>query len=122
MKFFAQNPGLLHSWYGRFDYYPFSAETFYESHGIIQQIHGIFIGIIPETMTQAKNYLSRGGIPNDLLALGKPDDVKECVRKVIETVGRNGGYICDASAIMQDDTKPENLRAMGEAARQYGEY
>ncbi|MCL2744255.1 MAG: hypothetical protein FWE67_10420 [Planctomycetaceae bacterium] len=63
-----------------------------------------------------------GGIPNDLLALGKPDEVKEYVRKVIETVGRNGGYICDASAIMQDDTKPENLRAMGEAARQYGEY
>ncbi|MCL2623531.1 MAG: hypothetical protein FWD31_07695 [Planctomycetaceae bacterium] len=63
-----------------------------------------------------------GGIPNDLLAMGTPDEVRECVRKVIEGVGRDGGYICDASAIMQDDTKLENLRAMGDAAREFGEY
>lgn len=63
-----------------------------------------------------------GGVPNDLLAFGTPDDVSECVRKIIKEVARDGGYICDASAIMQDDTKIENLRAMGEAARKYGEY
>lgn len=63
-----------------------------------------------------------GGIPNDLLALGTPEEVREKVRSVIEGVAGDGGYICDASAIMQDDTKIENLRAMGEAARQYGEY
>jgi hypothetical protein len=28
----------------------------------------------------------------------------------------------DASAIMQDDTKAENLRAMTEATREYGVY
>lgn len=63
-----------------------------------------------------------GGVPNDLLALGTTEDVRECVRKIIEGVGRDGGYICDASAIMQDDTKPENLRAMCDAAREFGEY
>jgi hypothetical protein len=63
-----------------------------------------------------------GGIPNDLLAFGKPDDVKEYCKKVIDGVARDGGYIMDASAIMQDDTKEENLRAMTEFTRQYGVY
>ncbi|GHT23093.1 uroporphyrinogen decarboxylase [Planctomycetales bacterium] len=63
-----------------------------------------------------------GGIPNDLLAFGSPGEVEERVKKVIEGVGKDGGYICDASAIMQDDTKIENLKAMCEAARKYGEY
>ena len=63
-----------------------------------------------------------GGIPNDLLAFGTPDEVKARVKKVIEGVAKDGGYIVDASAIMQDDTKIENLRAMTEAAREYGVY
>ncbi len=63
-----------------------------------------------------------GGIPNDLLAFGTPAEVRETVKKVIDGVARDGGYICDASAIMQDDTKIENLRAMCDAAREFGEY
>jgi hypothetical protein len=63
-----------------------------------------------------------GGIPNDLLAFGKPDDVREFCKKVIDGVARDGGYIMDASAIMQDDTKPENLRAMTDFTREYGVY
>ncbi|RMF91867.1 MAG: hypothetical protein D6741_15600 [Planctomycetota bacterium] len=63
-----------------------------------------------------------GGVPNDLLAFGTPQDVREFCKKVIEEVARDGGYIMDASAIMQNDTKPENLRAMTEATREYGVY
>ena len=63
-----------------------------------------------------------GGIPNDLLAFGTPEEVRAKVKEVIQGVGRDGGYICDASAIMQDDTKIENLRAMTEAAREFGQY
>jgi hypothetical protein len=63
-----------------------------------------------------------GGLPNDLLAFGKPDEVRECCKKLIATLARDGGYIMDASAIMQDDTNIENLRAMTEATRKYGEY
>ena len=43
-------------------------------------------------------------------------------RKVIDEVARDGGYILDASAIMQNDTSVENLRAMTEAAREHGVY
>ena len=63
-----------------------------------------------------------GGIPNDLLAFGSPEDVRECCKKVIDGVARDGGYIMDASAIMQDDTKPENLKAMTDFTREYGVY
>ncbi len=45
-----------------------------------------------------------GGIPNVLLAFGTPDDVRACCKKVIDGVARDGGYIMDASAIMQNDT------------------
>jgi uroporphyrinogen-III decarboxylase len=63
-----------------------------------------------------------GGIPNDLLAFGTPDEVRECCQKVIDGVARDGGYIMDACAIMQDDTKPENLKALTDFTREYGVY
>jgi len=63
-----------------------------------------------------------GGIPNDLLAFGKPAQVRERVRQVIQGVGRDGGYILDASAIVQNDAKVENIRAMTDAGREYGAY
>ena len=52
-----------------------------------------------------------GGIPNVLLSFGKPDEVRAFCRRVIEEVARDGGYIMDAGAIMQDDTSIENMRA-----------
>jgi len=63
-----------------------------------------------------------GGIPNDLLAFGTPDDVRSYCRKVIDGVAGDGGYIMDASAIMQNDTKVENVKAMTEFTREYGVY
>jgi uroporphyrinogen-III decarboxylase len=63
-----------------------------------------------------------GGIPNDLLAFGKPEDVRDCCKRVIQGVARDGGYIMDASAIMQDDTRVENVRAMTDATREFGVY
>ena len=41
---------------------------------------------------------------------------------MIDGVAGNGGYIMDASAIMQNDTNIENLRAMTETTREYGVY
>ena len=58
-----------------------------------------------------------GGIPNYLLAFGTPDEVRQHARKVIDGVARDGGYIMDASAIVQNDAKVENIRAMTDAAR-----
>jgi hypothetical protein len=63
-----------------------------------------------------------GGIPNELLAFGTPDDIRAYCKKIIDGVAGDGGYIMDASAIMQDDTEVENLKAMTDFTREYGVY
>ncbi len=63
-----------------------------------------------------------GAVSNVTLAYGSPEDVRAECKKIIDEVARDGGYIMDASAIMQNDTKPENLRALTEATREYGVY
>lgn len=63
-----------------------------------------------------------GGIPNYLLSHGTPDRVREYCKKVIDEVAQDGGYIMDASAIIQDDAQVENIRAMTEFTREYGVY
>jgi len=63
-----------------------------------------------------------GGIPNFLLAYRTPDEVRAYCKKVIDGVARDGGYIMDASAIVQNDAKVENIRAMTDFTREYGVY
>ncbi len=63
-----------------------------------------------------------GGVNNVTLAIGTPEQVRQEVRALIETVGRDGGFIMDASAIMQNDTTPENMRALVEATHEFGCY
>lgn len=63
-----------------------------------------------------------GGVPNILLSYGKPQEVREHCRKLIREVASEGGYIMDACAIMQNDTRVENLKALTEATREFGQY
>jgi len=63
-----------------------------------------------------------GGVPNYLLAFGTPQQVRDCCKKLIDEIGRDGGYIMDAAAIMQNDTTVENMKAMTEFTCEYGVY
>lgn len=63
-----------------------------------------------------------GGVPNYLLSLGTPDEVRDCCKEIIDGVAKDGGYIMDASAIVQNDAKLENVKAMTEFTREYGVY
>jgi hypothetical protein len=63
-----------------------------------------------------------GGLSNLLLATGTPEAVRAEVKRILDVAARDGGYILDASAIVQNDAKVENVRAMTEAAREYGVY
>ena len=58
-----------------------------------------------------------GGVPNVLLARGSTDDVRQCCKKIIDGVARDGGYIMDASAIVQNDARVENVKAMTDFTR-----
>ena len=69
-----------------------------------------------------KKFAISGGIRNDLLAYGSPEEVRKHVKQVIDGVAREGGYILDAQAIMQQDTKIENFKAMIDATHEYGVY
>jgi hypothetical protein len=63
-----------------------------------------------------------GGIPNTVLSFHSSDEVRAYCKKVIDGVAQDGGYIMDASAIMQNDTSIENMRALTEFTREYGIY
>jgi hypothetical protein len=63
-----------------------------------------------------------GGVPNVLLSFGRPDEVRDFCRRVIDEVAPGGGYIMDAGAIMQNDTSAENLRVLTETTREFGVY
>jgi len=63
-----------------------------------------------------------GGIPNDLLAFGMPDQIRQRCKYVIDGVAKNGAYIMDAGAIIQNDAKVENVRAMTDFTHEYGVY
>jgi len=77
-------------------------------------------------MAKAKEVLGSsaciaGNLPVSILSTGTPQEVKEGCRKLIRACGRGGGYILAGSASM-DKGNPENLRAMMEAAKEYGVY
>jgi len=61
----------------------------------------------------------RGGVPVSLLVTGMPDQVKEHVRRLIDTVAKRGAFIIDASTIL-DNAKPENVRSLFDAVREFG--
>jgi uroporphyrinogen-III decarboxylase len=77
-------------------------------------------------MLKAKEILGdtvciRGNVPLSILVAGSPQDVKAYCKRLIDTVGKGGGYIMD-SATGLDDAKPENVKAMFEFTREYGVY
>lgn len=77
-------------------------------------------------MIKAKEVLGgkvciRGNVPLSILVTGTSDDVRRYCKNLIDTVGRDGGYIMDSSTGL-DDAKPENVKAMFEATREHGVY
>jgi len=62
-----------------------------------------------------------GNVPNDLLSIGTPEQVKDYVKKLIDTCGQGGGYIV-ANGVSADDAKPENMKAMIDFTKEYGVY
>jgi uroporphyrinogen-III decarboxylase len=62
-----------------------------------------------------------GNVPCSLLQTGSPQNVKDYCKKLIDVVGKGGGFImAPRSAI--DEVKPENLKAMIDFTKEYGVY
>jgi len=62
-----------------------------------------------------------GNVPMSLMVGGTPDEVKDYCKKTIDIAGKDGGYIMNAAATL-DDARPENVRAMVDVTREYGVY
>ena len=59
--------------------------------------------------------------PSDPLVLGTPEQVEQKAKGIIESTGGRGLFLSSGCA-MGRNTKPENFRAMVEAAKKYGRY
>ena len=62
-----------------------------------------------------------GNVSMTLLSTGNPDDVKSYCKKLIDVVGKDGGFIMNAATNL-DDAKPANLKAMVDFTKDYGVY
>lgn len=78
-------------------------------------------------MKKAKDVLKghtaiMGGVPHSLLQTGTPNDVDKYCKELIETCGKDGGFILCPSTGVTNEAKPENVKAVVEAANKYGRY
>ena len=71
--------------------------------------------------TLGKNACLFGNVPSALLNLGTPQEVKDYVKKVIDDAGKGGGLIV-ANGAFFDEAKAENVKAMVDAAKEFGAY
>ncbi len=55
-----------------------------------------------------------------VLPLGSPAEVRAEVKRVIETLGADGGYLLAAVHTIPNETPPENILAMVDAALEFG--
>lgn len=77
-------------------------------------------------MAKAKKTIGKvacifGNVSSALLNLGTPQQVREYVKKLIDTCAKGGGFMVCNGAFF-DEAKPENVKAMIEAAKEYGVY
>jgi uroporphyrinogen-III decarboxylase len=71
--------------------------------------------------TLGQNACLLGNVPSSLLGLGTPKEVKDYCKKLIDIVGRDGGFIM-ANGAFFDEAKAENIKAMVEFTKEYGKY
>ncbi|MBC2716099.1 MAG: hypothetical protein HF978_12400 [Desulfobacteraceae bacterium] len=64
-----------------------------------------------------------GDVPGSLLVTGKPQQIKDYVKALIDMFADTGGLIIDGAVEgVPPESKPENVEAMTEAVREYGVY
>lgn len=60
-----------------------------------------------------------GDVPASLLTLGRPEEVAEYCKRLIDGVGEGGGFMLTSGCECPIDARPENIRAMVETGKAY---
>ena len=63
----------------------------------------------------------QGNVPSTLLQVGSVQDVKDYCKKLIDIVGKGGGFILSPRS-STDEVNPDNLKAMIDFTQEYGVY
>jgi len=63
-----------------------------------------------------------GDVPAAMLAFGGKEEVSDYCKKLIEVVGKDGGFILAAGCEIPPNAQPENVKAMIEAVKKFGYY
>jgi len=60
--------------------------------------------------------------PSGIIALGTPEEVRECTRQLLAVWKPGGRFVLNAGCAIPPSTPPENIRAMIDTAREEGVY
>jgi hypothetical protein len=71
--------------------------------------------------TLGQNACLLGNVPSAMLQLGTPDEVRDYAKNLIDTAGKDGGFIMSNGAFF-DQAKAENVKAMIDTTKEYGVY
>ena len=63
-----------------------------------------------------------GLMPSWILCTGSPQEVRDYCKRLIDVVGKDGGYILNGGVGIPDEARPENVKAMVDFAKEYGVY
>ena len=87
----------------------------------------LMIDLEKTNMKKAKEVLGDtvclyGNVPSAMLCYGSVEDVDERCKQLIEDCAPGGGFVLGTECETPWNAKPENVKAIGDAARKYGWY
>jgi hypothetical protein len=88
---------------------------------------GKIMGLFDQTdLFHAKEVIGKtlclaGNMPIALLHVGTEAEIRDYTRKLIEGVGRDGGFIMSCGGVM-DEADPERVKVWRDATREFGSY
>ena len=113
--------------HGATPYIFFEGNCISRMEGLLELPKGKFVCRLDTTdIFKAKDILKghcciEGNVPSSLLQVGSKDDVIAYCKKLIDYVGKDGGYILAPRSSL-DEVKPENFKAMIDFVKEYGVY
>jgi hypothetical protein len=60
-----------------------------------------------------------GGVPSSIMINGNPEEVKDYCKKLIDVVGKGGGFILNGDVGIPDEANIENVKALADFVKEY---